>query len=117
MIHLHNVKICHKCDKLFICIENLKNHIDQCDSDDLSDINMNDSEYKDILAEIMNEPEDIWGHSIETMGPIGLVSHLPNILWIESAFVVNDLVGKHTEEMGGIVISTCNPYSILCTHN
>ena len=59
MIHLHNVKICHKCEKLFICIENLKNHIDQCDSDDLSDINMNDSEYKDILAEIMNEPEDI----------------------------------------------------------
>ena len=121
MIHLHNVKICHKCEKLFICIENLKNHIDQCDSNDLSDINMNDSEYEDILAEIMNEPEDIWGHSIETMGPIGLVSHLPNILWIESAFVVNNLVCKHTKEMGSIVISVtpipyCDvlPFLIYC---
>ena len=34
----------------------------QYDSDDLSDVNMNDSEYEDILEELRNEPEDIWGH-------------------------------------------------------
>ena len=59
MIHHHNLKICHKCEKSFIGIESLKNHIDQCDSDDLSEISMNDSEYEDILAELRNEPEDI----------------------------------------------------------
>ena len=61
MIHEHNLKIFQKCVKSFIGIENLKNHIkqDQYDSDDLSDINMNDSEYEDILEVLRNEPEDI----------------------------------------------------------
>ena len=63
MIHLHNLKICHRCEKTFIGIENLKIHFEQdhCDSDDLSDISMNDSEYEDILDKLRNEPEDIWG--------------------------------------------------------
>ena len=71
MIHEHNLKICHKCVKSFIGIENLKNHIeqDQCDSDDLSDISMNDSEYEDILEELRNEPEDIWGHNCKHGAP------------------------------------------------
>ena len=55
MIHENNLNMCYKCVKSFIGIDlNLKNHIDQdqCDSDDLSDINMNNSEYEDILEVI-----------------------------------------------------------------
>ena len=64
MIHEHNLNICHKCIKSFIGIETLKKHIeqDQCDADDLSDQSINDSEYKDILEELRNEPKNILGH-------------------------------------------------------
>ena len=45
------------------------------------------------------------------LGTMGLVLHLPDLLWIESAFVVNNLVCKHTKEMGSIFISvTPIPY-------
>ena len=64
MIHQHNLKMCHKCEKTFFGIENIKIHFEQdhCDSDDMSDISMNDSEYEDMQAELRNETEDIWGH-------------------------------------------------------
>ena len=64
MTHEHNLNICQKCEKSFIGIKNLNNHFeqDQCDSDELSDISMNDSEYEDILVEFRNEPKDIWGY-------------------------------------------------------
>ena len=42
---------------------------------------------------------------LKPLGPKGVVLHLLNIVWIENDFVVNDLVVKHTEEMGGINIS------------
>ena len=47
IIHQHNRKSCHKCEKTNIVIENLKIHFKQehCDFDDLSDVSMNDSEY------------------------------------------------------------------------
>ena len=38
-------------------------------------------------------------------GTIWLMLHLPDILWIESVFLVNNLVCKHTKEMESIVIS------------
>ena len=52
------------------------------------------------------------------LATMGLISHLPDILGIESAFVVNNLVCKHTKEMGSIVIRVtpipyCNVHPLL----
>ena len=33
-----------------------------------------------------------------------VASHLPNIVWIESAFVIKLIVGKQAEELGIIII-------------